>query len=119
LALVPQAEGANDHPTFTNFVHLYRMLSTYNLLNPPQFAVQYVLDSDTKKSQIKKSMRENSGKIDLLIGKTDTNKENEEFDNDMIFHSLDQDTIVQGYSNLNDCSRSRPCPCYYIFAAFM
>jgi hypothetical protein len=26
-------------------------------------------------------MRENSGKIDLLIGKTDTNKENEEFDN--------------------------------------
>jgi hypothetical protein len=51
--------------------------------------VQYVLDSDTKKSQIKKSMRENSGKIDLLIGKTDTNKENEEFDNDMIFHSLD------------------------------
>jgi hypothetical protein len=20
---------------------------------------------------------------------------------------------------LNDCSRSRPCPCYYIFAAFM
>jgi hypothetical protein len=34
-------------------------------------------------------MRENSGKINLLIGKTDTNKENEEFDNDMIFHSLD------------------------------
>jgi hypothetical protein len=21
--------------------------------------------------------------------------------------------------NLNDCSRSRPCPCYYVFAAFM
>jgi hypothetical protein len=20
---------------------------------------------------------------------------------------------------LNDCSRSRPCPCYHIFAAFM
>ncbi|CAH1364001.1 unnamed protein product [Tenebrio molitor] len=20
---------------------------------------------------------------------------------------------------LNDCSRSRPCPCYYVFAAFM
>jgi hypothetical protein len=37
LALVPQAGGANDHPTFTNFVQLYRMLSTYNLLNPPQF----------------------------------------------------------------------------------
>jgi hypothetical protein len=36
-ALVPQTEGANDHPTFTNFVQLYRMLSTYNLLNPPQF----------------------------------------------------------------------------------
>jgi hypothetical protein len=92
LALVPQAGGANDHPTFTNFVQLYRMLSTYNLLNPPQFSNCSVLDvlaSDTKKSQIKKSMRENSGKIDLLIGKTDTNKENEEFDNDMIFHSLD------------------------------
>jgi hypothetical protein len=36
LALVPQAGGANDHATFTNFVQLYRMLSTYNLLNPPQ-----------------------------------------------------------------------------------
>jgi hypothetical protein len=36
-ALVPQTGGANDHPTFTNFVQLYRMLSTYNLLNPPQF----------------------------------------------------------------------------------
>jgi hypothetical protein len=38
-------------------------------------------------------MRENSGKIDLLIEKTDTDKENEQFDNDMIFHSLDQDTV--------------------------
>jgi hypothetical protein len=32
-------------------------------------------------------------KIDLLIEKTDTDKENEEFDNDLIFHSLDQDTV--------------------------
>jgi hypothetical protein len=37
LEPLPQAGGANDHPTFTNFVQLYRMLSTYNLLNPPQF----------------------------------------------------------------------------------
>jgi hypothetical protein len=29
----------------------------------------------------------------LLIEKTDTDKKNEEFDNDMIFHSLDQDTV--------------------------
>jgi hypothetical protein len=48
------------------------MLSIYNLLKPPQFGNC----SDTKKSQIKKSMRENSGKIDLLIEKTDTDKEN-------------------------------------------
>jgi hypothetical protein len=57
LALIPQAGGANDHPTFTNFLQFYRM-STYNLLKPPQFGNC----SDTKKSQIKKSMRENSGK---------------------------------------------------------
>jgi hypothetical protein len=31
LALVPQAGGANDHPMFTIFLQLYRMLSTYNL----------------------------------------------------------------------------------------
>jgi hypothetical protein len=55
------------------------MLSTYNLLKPPQFGNSSVLDSDTKKSQIKKSVRENSGKIDLLVEKTDTGKENENF----------------------------------------
>jgi hypothetical protein len=57
LALVPQAGGANDHPMFTNFLQLYSILSTYNLLKSPQFGKCLVLDSDTKKSQIIKSMR--------------------------------------------------------------
>jgi hypothetical protein len=54
LTLVLQAGGANDHPTFTNFLQLYRMLLTYNLLKPPQFSNCSVLDSNTKKNQIKK-----------------------------------------------------------------
>lgn len=37
FGIVTQAGGQNEHPTFPTFLQLYRMLSLYSLLKPPQF----------------------------------------------------------------------------------
>jgi hypothetical protein len=83
------------------------MLATYNILKPPQFGNCSVLDPDMKKSQLtfekfKAIFNEEAGsnqlekireKINLLIEKTDTDRENAEFDNNMSFYSYDQETV--------------------------
>lgn len=37
FGIIRQAGGQNEHPTFPTFLQLYRMLSLYSLLRPPQF----------------------------------------------------------------------------------
>ncbi|XP_077535872.1 uncharacterized protein LOC144148165 [Haemaphysalis longicornis] len=37
FGIIRQAGGQNEHPTFPTFLQLYRMLSLYSLLKPPQF----------------------------------------------------------------------------------
>lgn len=37
FGIIRQAGGQNEHPSFPTFLQLYRMLSLYSLLKPPQF----------------------------------------------------------------------------------
>ena len=93
--MIRQAAGSNDHPTGLTFLHLYRIISLYSVLNPPKYGNCTILDNRAPKisvSELKTIFHTNEtdgderkNKLKILESKVDTLIKDGEWEADEIF----------------------------------